>query len=117
MRLIDADKILEELNKLLYLTDDEPESEWDYRRGIRYAINTVELAPTSIAEEKIREWQTRIRDMIEQTDKALNGLPDEEESAWLAGKYVYSCSNCGYMVETPSPYCPNCGRHMKGEYK
>ena len=87
MKTIRSELLLTELNKLLYLYGDEPDYSWDYRRGIHYAINTVEL------------------------------LSEDNDAEWKQGKYVYSCSNCGYMVETPSPYCPNCGHHMKGEYK
>lgn len=29
---------------------------------------------------------------------------------WIKNKYVSYCSECGYVVEQETPYCPNCGK-------
>ena len=46
--------------------------------------------------------------------RALKALPsaDRPKGEWEQAKYVWECSNCGYMTETPTHYCPSCGTRM-----
>lgn len=40
---------------------------------------------------------------------------DGETATWkkMPGVTKYQCTNCGKISATETPYCPNCGRHMK----
>ena len=51
----------------------------------------------------------------EALDMAIEALSAEAE--WIESRYVCTCSRCGYLVELKTPFCPNCGVKMKGEYK
>ena len=35
-----------------------------------------------------------------------------KKGEWEQAKYVWECSNCGYMTDTPTHYCPSCGTRM-----
>lgn len=50
------------------------------------------------------------------------GYRKQSEGEWKKRVFIifdsekvgYRCSECNTTWDTPTPYCPNCGAHMKG---
>lgn len=90
MRLIDADALVEELEREVDLADD-----WKTAHEI---ANVVKYFPTIEPEQKKGKWKTAYLD-----HEAMGERP----------KVLY-CSECNQCIAYPTHYCPNCGADMRG---
>lgn len=103
MRLIDADAVIERLNKVY--AEDDVFSQGIFC-GVSYAIDVVKIAPTIDAEPvKHGVWDNSGR------------------YKFPSGATAVRCSNCGCCLEEYEYvscnwyYCPVCGAKMDGERK
>lgn len=91
-RLIDADKLMEGLDNIVYTRKSSD-------RHLLQIVSAIQNAPTVDAVEVVHaEWKESI---------------SLDEGFWI-------CSNCNFVSEaTAAPilykYCPNCGAKMDGE--
>lgn len=103
MRLIDAEKLAEELNRYLAQLRNSGISV-GLRMGINTCLTFLNNANT-IEAEPVRQ-----------------GRWEDSTDEWL-GTDVYTCSKCreSYVLVEGTPkenlwhYCPNCGADMRGE--
>lgn len=143
MRLIDADKLIEELGI------EERCSECQYVDGISCAGNFVDAcmaifdAPTVKTEgdtisrqaaiDAVMETEPylgaenivyqRTDDVIANINKLPSAQPERKTGKWIEHNphkwglgIKYECSECGYEVDCEEPnFCPNCGADMRGE--
>lgn len=78
--------------------------------------NAIEAVCKAVCEDDVSIFPEC--DQIKYCDEiqALLALPSAE-AEWIESRYVCTCSRCGYLVELKTPFCPNCGVKMKGEFK
>lgn len=101
MRIIDADAVIERLNKVC-LTDDY--LFMALKQGIDHAIAVINEASTIDAEPvKHGQWMERKIPLI-----PLDWDEDDVDT-------MYVCSECEGLNYCESYYCPHCGAKMDGE--
>lgn len=89
MRLIDADKLKENISEKLVRRFNR----WD---------KTITVS----------EWETFTRDIIDYAPTV-----ERPQGEWIfIGKSTncIMCSNCTFMFHTATPFCPYCGTNMRG---
>lgn len=97
-RLIDADKLIPELEKEVKLADD-----WKTAHEL---FNVVKYFPT-VEERPKGEWKCFI-------GSAYYGVDEDSEPIWRERK-IYSCSRCNRRTVVKENFCPNCGAEMEAE--
>ena len=107
MSMIDKDKIISDLQKVLGITDGQIEK-GGINAGIIDSVNPIiggflqyilNLPTIDAVEVKHGEW-IEVHDWLQ--------IPQEESG-------TYRCSACGQVMKYPWNYCPNCGAKMDGE--
>ena len=94
MRLIDADALKTELEKL--------RDGWNYYGG-EYESAMYQAYDIS----------------VDTVDEQPTVQPRRKKGKWIeieidAGEFIYKCTKCGMRVINPYKYCPNCGAEMSG---
>lgn len=94
MRLIDADALKTELEKL--------RDGWNYYGG-EYESAMYQAYDIS----------------VDTVDEQPTVQPQRKKGKWIeieidAGEFIYKCTKCGMRVINPYKYCPNCGAEMSG---
>ena len=138
MRLIDADALLNELDKL--------DLDYGAMGGVAECMDIIENAPTIepsgdlISREEAIEAAASTKPIVRSTErnwgkmiaeehskelvKALKALPsaDRPKGEWILTdndkEYIplfYTCSVCGMKYTEEYNYCPNCGADMRGD--
>ena len=105
-RLIDANALLEELDKFANPVPNK--SGYDFLCGMATAITEIEDAPTVDAVEVVHaEWE-------KYTDDKFIGYGADGRIRYRK-VYSYKCSKCWNYTAVKHKYCPNCGAKMDGE--
>lgn len=94
MRLIDADVLKTELEKL--------RDGWNYYGG-EYESAMYQAYDIS----------------VDTVDEQPTVQPQMKKGRWIeieidAGEFIYKCTKCGMRVINPYKYCPICGAEMSG---
>ena len=98
MRLIDADKLLDENRMHLY---------YHLPNGdIAIPVIDIEHAQT-VEQRNTAIWKGW-------TKSYFKGMDDDDEPIWGRCTY-YICSNCGRRTVVADPFCPGCGASMEKE--
>lgn len=95
MRLIDADALKTELEKL--------RDGWNYYGG-EYESAMYQAYDIS----------------VDTVDEQPTVQPQRKKGKWIeieidAGEFIYKCTKCGMRVINPYKYCPICGSNNGGE--
>ena len=140
MRLIDADKLLNDYQELADCDFVHPLYE-DTLRDIVDDAPTVEMAEDCVKRDDAQDIMARLlsdylhdedREKIENANAEIGELPSVQPQPkrghWIVIRKEYEfmggivnesqgckCSNCGGIVKFKSDFCPSCGVDMRGE--
>ena len=114
MRIIDADKLKEELRGWLAL----PNRDNDARDVISHQIAAIDNAPT--VDTTCPHCDSGYAQGY--SDGYLKGKEERPQGEWLKCQNdMFRCSNCSQADEVPTAmgnpiynFCPNCGADMRG---
>lgn len=101
MRLIDADALIEEVNKKKVV-------------GRFNTLLLIDNAPTiTISHELIEKLVLCVVDTVENIDldKAIEAYKSRPHGKWIGG---CKCSVCGNFSNDNGDFCTNCGADMRG---
>ena len=87
-RLIDADALKERFQSLAYD---------DWNQGVSTS------------------WADAYRECAEMVDDMPTIEPERNKGLWHWADGMYSCDQCGEILDEKSPFCPMCGADMRGE--
>jgi hypothetical protein len=104
MKLIDADELKTEINKII---DEEIEIDEKWSNGLKYSFKIIDNTPT-----------VPLSDFKEGYKQAI--IDGKTNFSRPHGKWIYECldyskcSNCNYANHYGDlPFCPNCGASME----
>ncbi|MBQ3329955.1 MAG: hypothetical protein IJG87_02125 [Ruminococcus sp.] len=122
MRLIDADALIKKVECLFKdLNSTEDYMGIGYNHGVGDGIATIKNAPTIDYPIEQIKWERDVA--IEQLKFIGKGLGEKMDDVKpvKTGKWIeatnddpcyYYCSECHWLSDIKTPYCPNCGARM-----
>lgn len=119
IRLIDANALKEEIDKIQYTREFCVEHQIDYSISMQMVGLVIDNAPT-VPQTIITEFKGCDNCELE---RPLGEWIDEGQYAEGHSEHAYTCKKCGYqIIELPSMifenrFCKNCGAEMRGEKK